>query len=54
MAKRGERSSSAAENAGHNLKGILRVGPPGALSTLLILLALIAALMFGITLLFRH
>jgi len=50
MAKPGERRSKADED----LKRIVKVGPAGALSTVMILLAVIAILVLGITLLFRQ
>lgn len=54
MEKPVERRPAAVESAGEDLKRIVRVGPAGALPTVMVILALIAIFVLGITLLFRH
>lgn len=53
MAKTGERRSEVGEDACEDLKRLVKVGPAGVLSTLLIFILLIAVFVLGIALLFR-
>lgn len=54
MAKPLERRTTETDDAGEDLTRVNRLGPSGVLPTVLVLLALTAIFVFGITLLFQH